>query len=262
MLKYLSPTSIALALEDPMAFHRKYVLGQKETFVQTPAMALGAAFDAYLKGEIRDRLYGDKGIAGELFERNVDPQNRDHAKVHGYRVFKAYLGSGFLGLMEEVSKARGVVRMEETVEDVVAGVPLLGKPDLYWYDDSGRHTVLDFKVNGYMSKSKMSPKKTGDWVAGVNVHDLKPVQDWVLQLCVYGWVLGEGIGADTMYGIEQMLGPDCLYHKYRWRVPREDQVELMGKIKDIWEKLTTLGRIVTPEQDEACRDSVFNALIR
>jgi hypothetical protein len=56
---------------------------------------------------------------------------------------------------------------------VKSGVPLFGKPDVFFMNAEGAHVVFDWKVNGYCSKSAVSPapgykriRDTWDWREG------------------------------------------------------------------------------------------------
>ena len=126
--------------------------------------------------------------------------------------------------------------------DTIDGVSLLGKPDLFFKTREGAHVIMDWKVNGYCSNSGVSPKpgyvKIRDgWTTDAAKHsrshntmhkNCQPMQvsglqmnvgkffeqvdtKWADQLTIYGWVLGEDVGAALVIGIEQLCckpGPE------------------------------------------------------
>jgi hypothetical protein len=131
-------------------------------------MAVGSAFDAFVKAWLSEKLFDEirEGFQLEqIFEDQVAEHNRDWAWEHGKYVFEAYHDCGALTyLLTELDQADGepkfefTVRGEVTPDEHTQPVTFLGKPDVYFRTKSGRLVVLDWKVNGYCSRAGISPK--------------------------------------------------------------------------------------------------------
>lgn len=228
-LPYLSPTSVNMALNDPEQFYMQYLTGYKPREPQTLPMSVGSAFDAYVKAYLYKELVAPSKHGNSssyelehLFESQVESQNRDWARSHGGFVFGMYKQLGSLSdLLLDLRRAcesTGVLPIfESKIEALVNGVPLLGKPDLYfrlppsdrW--PNGTKIVFDWKVNGYCSKSAVSPvagyaKIRGGRTSGschkeaqlcyksgmafnVNGYFEHRHESWASQLAIYSWVL-------------------------------------------------------------------------
>lgn len=183
-IAHLSPTSIALYAQDPDEFYLRYLADNgPPREPQTKAMAVGSAFDAYVKSVLHEHFYG-KGADPKfefktLFEAQVEPQNRDEALIAGGHCFEMYRRLGaFADLMLDFSKClskpqfemdlkgaitsgAGLTREGFTAEVVIEDVTVVfkGKPDCFFTTVDGAHVILDFKVNGYYSNSAPSPKQ-------------------------------------------------------------------------------------------------------
>lgn len=280
--RYLSPTSIGLWDKDRVEFYLKYLaVNRPPRLKQTEPMSVGSAFDAFVKCYLVKRLFGEvrEGYDKDgLFEAQVEPHNRDFAIVAGQNCFDQYRDSGALAdLMIELKLAVEEPRFEFTIEGDVAhegsegGVPLLGKPDLYFKTKGNSNVVYDWKVNGYCGKRPTSPKKgyikcRDGWGAdiappsrgnqnmhkdaqlmvidGVTVNIAEVMENvewsWAIQLTVYGWLLGEGINDRPIIGIDQLA---CKPHdtkvlvrcaSHRLRVSKEFGAKLYQKICEIW----------------------------
>ena len=247
--KYLSPSSIATFKHDIEEFYLKYLADHRPPRMpQTQPMAVGSAFDAYLKSWLVERLFGFAGREefklATIFEEQVEPHNRDQAKIDGAYVFECYQHSGALAdLLIELEGAVGDPRFEFSVNANVAheaapdGIPLLGKPDISFVcGKSKRLCVYDAKVNGFYGKYNTSPKpgyiKIRDgWNQEVKPHSKKhgsihknaqlmvidgitiniadymenTLLDWARQLAIYGWVIGASPESETIFGIEQVV---------------------------------------------------------
>ena len=245
--EFLSPSSIALFFEDREKFYIKYLADTKlPEEEQTKPMAVGSAFDAYVKSYLHEAIFGkdfDPAFnLNTIFEAQVIPANRDWARGAGKYVFEQYENSGALqNLLIELVHASEQPRFEfevkgivdgyrEGVNGVVGGVPLLGKPDVYFKNKDGTPIIYDWKVNGFCSKYAKSPNAgymrlrhcdrskpmsfqhkdvTIGHVSGVMIsksHPMEHIDDkWASQLCVYGWLLGENIGSQFITGIHQIV---------------------------------------------------------
>jgi len=301
--KYLSPTSIKLFFSDREEFYIRYLADERPPRPpQTRPMSVGGAFDAYVKSFLFKKLFGKTDPQFELqtiFEAQVEEQNRDWARIHGAHAFNCYRYSGALAdLMLELEQAVHDPRFEFTVENRVAhedfadGVPLLGKPDIYFVTKNRHHVILDWKVNGYCSQSNTSPKpgyiKIRDgWIEGSAPHsrshntmhkDCQPMMidglsvnlagyfedvaiDWANQMIIYAWILGEQIGAQFIVGIDQLAckGSGTEYPliriaSHRARVSCDYQKVLNRQIKYMWTRINDDGYILTDLSREECAE--------
>ena len=192
--EHLSPTAVDNWGEDGdivqrSEFYLKRLADNRPPrLAQTQAMAVGSAFDAFVKSYLHEKLYGNYGKEVEhkivdqnsvetkirgpefdlhlLFNVQVEPLNRDQAMKDGQRCLDMYRSCGALSdLLIEMQLAQGNVRFEATVEAnvshecMVCDVPVLGKPDLSFKTANDILVVDDWKVNGYYSKSMKSPAK-------------------------------------------------------------------------------------------------------
>jgi hypothetical protein len=184
MITYISPTSFSLYKEDPNLFYQRYISVNSRSLSREPQsqpMAVGAAFDAYIKAYLFSCLFGknsegsDRYEFDSLFMSMVEEQNRDWALSNGKYVFEQYKQSGALqDLMSALSISTNqrfefdiygqVHGYREGIQDTIINVPLGGKPDLSFIinDPATKedvHVILDWKVNGYCSKYNISPTK-------------------------------------------------------------------------------------------------------
>lgn len=275
-MKYLSPTSIDLFYKDRTEFYLRYMAEHRPPRIpQTMPMSIGAAFDAYVKSYMVAGLIGDveRFRFDTIFETQVEPQNRDWGREHGKFVFDEYVKSGALAdLMIELEGAVQQPRFEYTIEGRVAhetqagGVPLLGKPDVYYVNRHDAHVIHDWKVNGYCSKSATSPKKGYTKVRpgnkkhkdaqllvmqGVEInaaHYLEQIEEsWAKQLAIYGWVLGEPIGSKFLTGIEQIVGNKEIGLRvatFRTRISESFQLDWYARVHFVWSTIKS-GHIFT-----------------
>jgi hypothetical protein len=273
--------------EDPEKYYLRYIAGDvKEE--QTQAMAVGASFDAYVKSWLSLRLLGSgRGYAFEdLFEAQVDLENRDWAREHGGRVFEAYKQSGILSdfLLELQGSAieprfefriTGVVRKEVGEE----GVPLLGRPDVS-YEVQGKKVIHDWKVNGYLSKRTVSPKtgyvqlyEGGERygahknaqvlrMGGLDVNVASTLdrveRHWATQLSFYAWLLGAGIGTRFLTSVHQVCCQRYRMAVHRMYVDIDWQNQLWTKVKELWTRLER-GTVIEDELRRKSLDSFVSA---
>lgn len=249
------------------------------TLQERPAAA-GSAFDAYVKSRLHRELFGNLGDSKygfeALFEAQVEPQNRDWARVEGSYIFDCYETSGFYtSILKELNASKEPPRFEFTVQADLNGVPFLGKPDGRWVTPMDIHVVHDWKVNGFCSKHAVSPCKSymlcrDGFVSekqsksngtehkeflGVALRDITvnasymevSNSDWADQLSLYGWALGEKIGdEDVVLSVHQIVGkpmpegrPQLRVAQYRARVKRDYQLKLAERIKKCWDAITS-----------------------
>jgi PD-(D/E)XK nuclease superfamily len=247
-MEYLSPTSIALFLEDQQAFYLNYLADERPPKdPQTEPMAVGSAFDAFVKHYLYTNVVGKSDPRFDrlaLFEAQVEVQCRDKAFKAGEYCFEQYKKSGCLAdLMLELQQSIGEPRFEINIMGQVDGyregaeldlgpVPFLGKPDVYFVNKMGARVIVDWKVNGFYSKYNTSPIKgyvrmrdafqsygqhkecmQQVWKGmriniGCYLDQLK--EDWARQLAIYTWLCGENVGTeDCIVGLDQLVcNPD------------------------------------------------------
>jgi hypothetical protein len=264
-IEYISPTALQQFYKDREEYYLKYLAVTRPPKIpQTRPMSIGSAFDAYVKTELTKRLLGNGFDFETIFEQQVEPQNRDWAREHGKIVYDYYVSCGALAdLMVELSQAGSDPRFELTVEKNVThttnleGVPLLGKPDVYYTTKSGLPVVLDWKVNGYCSVSPTSPKpgylvcrddlkRTSHKdchphnVEGLMINVATTLEDvdseWATQLTMYGWTLGQPVGSKFCCGIEQIVkgSKGLRVASHRYRISETFQEALYEKLRYMW----------------------------
>jgi hypothetical protein len=242
-VEYLSPSAVALYLQSPVEYYRRYLCDKRpDREPQTQAMSIGSAFDAYAKAYLYKMLVNRGDERYELrtiFEAQVEEQWRDWAWKHGEYVFNQYKQSGCLAdlmllLKGSVSEPRfefevrgSVSGYREGMEGKFGQVVLLGKPDVDFVTADGVHVILDFKVNGYCSNYSVTPKpgylrlrSAGNTHYGehksckafahkgmmVNFGSyLEHVDEgWARQLAIYGWLCGNPVGSEFVTIIHQL----------------------------------------------------------
>ena len=298
--KYLSPTSISLFYQDRMEFYLKYLADDRPPRIpQTQPMSVGSSFDAYVKSYIVEKLLGGFETRPEfqfttIFETQVEKHNRDWALVAGKHCFDCYKRSGALAdLMIELELADGEPRFEFTVQRVINDIPLLGKPDVWFITKDGMHIIMDWKVNGYCSKYNKSPAK--GYVAVLDGWDHKEMppsrnhraphkdaqlmrlggitfnaaiflesvdKSWANQTAIYGWLMGEEIGAKFITGIDQIVAkpaqplPLLRIARHRTRVSPSHQQQLWGQVVEVWDTIQSgwiFNEMTREESDARCK---------
>jgi hypothetical protein len=291
-IKYLSPSSLAQWESNPTEFYLTRLSDNRmPPFPQTQPMSIGSAVDARWKNYITGRLLGPEVIAPggqyhlqELFDLQVDEMHRKWAWPNSDYVMQCYIDSGAMAdLMLELKQGthwQFEFTLAKTLAFVYEGeeieVPLLGKPDCYFDNQEGCGVVYDLKVNGYCSKSKVSPSpgfinrrslKSGKWSnsgehkdAIVKTHKGVPINinrsmdsvdaKWAAQLATYAWMYGEPIGSSFVCGIEQFACgpaktspmPEVEVVSHRAMVSSRFQEDLAARYAKCWKYLAE-GRI-------------------
>ncbi len=261
--KYLSPTALHTYEFDPEKYYLRYLSDNRPPREpQFLYMAAGSAFDAYVKNYLHETVYG-KGFnvaysLDALLESQLDPNNRIWGREHGLRMFTVYKDTGALAdLARELGKAATPPIFEFSIEGTINGVPLLGKPDVFFTSSEGVRVVPDFKVNGYMSKAsptkgyiKIRPGNLAHkdaiilidrgihYNAMCGFEEIKP--DWADQLSTYAALVG-ATGDDWILGIEQIVNNAGVLRvaSHRAKVGIEWQTNLMKRYKELWERITS-----------------------
>jgi hypothetical protein len=307
-LAYLSPTSISKWEEDPEAFYLYYLSENRPPREpQTQPMSIGSAFDARAKSYLYEMLFGPqhdpKFSFDAIFEAQVEPHNRDWALQHSEYVMEQYRQSGaLLDLMLELKHSQGTPRFEFEVRGAVHGYRegvqiefsqgtltsciLLGKPDVHFVNKDGASVVLDFKVNGYCSRTPPSPmrgylrlRSAGKTDLGMHKSCMPMVEkgmrinvaeymenlnkDWARQLAIYAWLLGESIGSRFILAIDQICCdatraglPGIRVAEHRCVVGPKFQHATFLRACEIWEIIKS-GHIFrgTPDEPISREDS-------
>jgi len=247
ILTYLSPSALETWLKDPNEYYIRYLAeAHPERPPQSEPMSVGAAFDAYIKSKLYYHINGkyDDFSFEKLFEKQVEPQNRDFAREAGLVCLNAYEQSGILSsLLLIMADTLSEPKFETEVQGLISGeagsVPLLGKPDMSFtrkYEvDKIVRIVLDWKVNGYCGTRNISPKKgyimcLDGWdhskakpsrshssmhkdcmpigFGGVPINGACPFEDntpdWANQLSTYGWLTGVKVGEPFISIVHQL----------------------------------------------------------
>jgi hypothetical protein len=258
-------------------------------------MSVGSAFDAYVKHNLHVGLFGTnhkdsaKFDRVTLFDAQVEPQNRDWARAAGEYVFKCYKDCGALAdLMLELNKSVSDPRFEMAIEGVVegvreginankGGVPLLGKPDLYFINEEGARCIIDWKVNGFCSNyatspmagyikirdafsySECKPSRGGEMhkdciprrFHGMEINGAAHLEtlneSWAAQLATYTWLLGEPVGREVICGVDQIVAkprgatsgyPFLRVATHRELIGEHFQYKILNDYQNLWNILT------------------------
>jgi len=283
---YLSPTSLGIWKADREQYYLQYLSENRPPRPpQTEPMSVGSAFDAHVKSY----LYGKDGPLCDvfdfttLFEAQVDPANRDFALVAGKECMDVYRSSGALSALEKLIGG-AAPRFEFTVEGTVNGVPLLGKPDIYFTNDDGINILLDWKVNGYCGGGRSptsgytelyyadgtrggSHKKAqlfklgtaGHGGASLTVNGASTLdmvdKSWATQLATYGWLCGEPVGSDFVVALDQIYrtrggGNRLAVATHRCYIGCDFQKTVISEYSTLWEIINSgyIFRDMTKEE--------------
>lgn len=240
-------------------------------------MSVGSAFDAFVKYELAKDLFGQKSPFEfeEIFEDQVEEQNRDWAREAGQHTFDCYCVTGsYDELLADLEKSLEPPRFEFSVQRTVNGVPMLGKPDCRYVDPSGLPVILDWKVCGYCSKSARSPSKhyrmvRDGWDFGkpsrgasqahkgympINHHGMEihggyleyANESYADQISMYGWLMGEEVGDEKVIcRIDEICAkpagdkPFLRVANHIARVSEVHQKSLMNRYAVCWEAIET-----------------------
>lgn len=271
---YLSPTSLGQWLKNKDEFFIKYLAEVRSPRLpQTQAMSVGSAFDARVKTYLSKVCFGkERWKFEELFEKQVEACNRDFALVAGERVWELYKGCGALqdlvtALGRSITEPVFETDMQkEVVMDLTnpetgllfpGKVVLKGIPDLLFHTENCQ-VILDWKVNGYLSKASPRkgyvmcyPDRISHKDVFVDYHYGLPCvsgdfellyEDWARQLCTYTWLLGQPLVNRTLMQIHQIAYNSEDTRKCRVAVhsglcSEGFQKNLFAQYVDLWQKI-------------------------
>lgn len=214
-IKYLSPTSLTTFENSPDQFVMSYVIGTPRP-PQLKVMAVGSAFDAYVKGALAKDIAGTEGVTETLMQSQVIDAWRIEVNGYGKRLLAQYKSSGaYAKLLAEIGTPESFgyeFNAKVTLDIDGVKVPIAGKPDLFFRRQSTNeggmiNVILDWKVSGFLSKasptagySRILDAKGNDkgphrdcvvirkhgFEIGIG-GDIKP--DWNTQITMYSWCL-------------------------------------------------------------------------
>lgn len=230
----LSPTGLFLWESNKDEYYKKYLSPIKVApLKQTQPMAVGNAFDAYVKAKIMEVEVED------LLKKQVEEYNYEWAKSHGLSCYQQYVKlGGERRVLDCLATARSQM-LDFTGTRIVDGVPLLGKPDLFYHTNLGQPVVLDWKVNGWCSYTEKRPdsghigKADCYWLDGVGDVSYTSIKNkqWYDQLCVYGLVVGE---KSVIGWIEQLCCCDGDLIQVAVHRGVIDCMTIMDRMKSLW----------------------------
>ena len=278
--EYLSPSALSTWKKDQEEYFMRYLADAKAPKPgQTQPMGVGSSFDAYVKDYLYAKLNGtSKGTEFDfekLFPAQVEEHNRDFALEAGKICLDAYRVSGALpdlvATLEDGSDHVFEISLQEEITLEEKSVVLMGKPDLMFKSPCGRPVILDWKVNGYCSKSMTSPSKgyimcRDGWNDGTHsrthgkfhkdawLSEICPglwynsaysfeefAPQWAAQLATYIWLCGEPIGSDTLVIIHQLAWGNgkCRVADIRGVISEDYQRNLFKDYADLWNAVKT-----------------------
>lgn len=224
---YLSPSAIDLWIKNQDDYYQRYLAPVKPMQEpQTQPMSIGSALDAYAKAAfIKDLKNID--TFDDLFVRSVEIHNRDWALENGKKLFQVYKDRGhYQTLLKDLEASPVEPRFEFELTGKIAGVPLLGKPDVFYYTADGKPVILDYKVNGYCANDSKSPMAGYIYCSpdsrnhpdvifenygkhkkyNCNKSLNKANSSWGAQLAMYAWLCGVNVGDSFLAEIHQFVG--------------------------------------------------------
>lgn len=231
--EYLSPSAIDLWIKDRREYYVKYLADVRSPKIpQTDAMALGSAFDSFIKAHITLVLapgYVPRGpvlvrpvaiaqppggmtgrmnhdlvledgskcpdVLRDQYLSSVEPHNDRTALRDGWIVYQDYLRSGSLARLLTLLPAGSIVKMESTVRGTVDGVPLSGKPDLYClWTDYEKRTLDGTEVEVPVPKSLLLDWKVNGFYSKTGAYPNPGA------FSIYDSSSGGYIGSGSRYG--------------------------------------------------------------
>lgn len=231
---HISPSGLKTFETNRTEFYLKYIARHAPGRIpQNEPMAVGSAFDAYIKHTLIQRLgHSDKLKLSDIYDGQVEEQNRNNCHAIGLQCLENYKNLGaYSDLLVEMAGGVSTPAVELDYRGSVmyqdSSLQLAGKPDWKFKTSHTKDVIIDWKVNGYCGRSKQSPKpgyivsRSIDGrkihkdamivtVGGIDCNIAMPLEiidrDWATQLATYGWLMGEPVGGDFICGIEQLIG--------------------------------------------------------
>lgn len=277
--RFISPTALHLFEWSREEYAQRYLINPAPPRPpQTKAMALGSGFDAFVKSSLHKHFYGDSEEyeLTRLFNSQVDEHLWEEIYPLSEALFTTYTWSGAYDmLLQELEAWGSPPRFEVGAARMVGGVPIYGKPDLYFISTRNIKVIYDWKVNGYFSKSNTSPMKGYTWCWDNNTGEIcqhksckladfhgVPInttftmdqcdKKWADQLAMYSWIMGNQVGSTRcVFGIDQIVGrPEKLrICRHRLRMTSDWQLSLLKRLQATWHDIST-ETVLPPEEIE------------
>ena len=272
--KYLSPSSLSAIEGQPYTFYLQRMAPNPYPYEpQTPAAAVGSAFDSFIKidivnkldikEKIRQRILKDalifvrdeseftkddlEAMSFEelIFNTSVEKRNREEAREMGKLLYDKYKYNGYGSLIFlDVEIHRNFFLLE-------GNVPIFMKLDSIVEDwDTKQPCPHDWKTSGYGSASGISPKPGYMMLfdKGINVGSHKeyrkdmPLDEidpkWATQVCTYGWGMGITPGTPFPAYIDMLaIRPNNIrVARYRGIITKEFQLNIYARFRKAWPK--------------------------
>ena len=270
--EYLSPSALKTWETDRREYYIKYLGPKIASIPQTPPMAIGSAFDAYIKGELLSRFSGAcPGCkpTSELLSTSVDANLLPLARADGDIVLKDYIKSGALDRLLRLAdrlEAHTLMLDGDKIIEVETKAPtplrLRGKIDYRIVGKKGS-AILDWKVNGYYSKASPKPGYVWSSKTGLPHKDTFPVLDangisgtlvpldseWQTQLDTYRIVEEDPNALVMIHQLTYGSKAGCVVTEYC--TSASDPAGLLTRYLGCWEAIHS-GRCFTdlsPEDD-------------
>lgn len=263
-LKYISYSSFKQALGCEYEFYLMRLAGMPYMpFPQTRPMAMGYAFESFVKAEIA-RLLGKleyKNKLAKLLE-NIQPEHQDII-AKGHELFEEYCHCGQLKRLidegvEDVELEGHAELGGHSIEGIVSNfgvIKIFGKPDAVMVD-----RPLDWKVNGFESKWGKSPTPgyVRSFTRGVDKgrHEKSqlPMElldpEWATQMVFYNWLKKGAVVGPMLGAIEQVaISPTKVsFSSFRSSISTTFVEKIFDQLNDLWTRLKD-GQINEPVPD-------------
>lgn len=244
--RYLSPSSIDLWNKDRIQWFNKYVVGVIAE-PQTPPMAVGSAFDAYVKCQI------DGGDYMQALQDCVEGPLLDQMHPLGKDIFDRHYQRGMGRLIEMgMTPATSSTDLDETFT-TTNGTPVRVKPDLI-FERRSKQCVLDWKASGYYSAKGASniggynySDDSANQYKCVPLADSRIPEKWRRQLYTYGYKYESRVLMVHVLNFKPIPGFDqkkCTLCEYTEDVQDDLMQTYLDEYDGCWEALKS-GRIFT-----------------
>lgn len=190
-LTYISPSAFMTWKSCQFKIYQSRLAGHKYMDMkQSPAAAIGTAFDAFIKHCIASRtgkLQPHNHIDRLLTDLNCD--NKGDIITKGKSIAKQYIDMGYV---DKILGKYGDIDVECNRYSNFGGVPILGKIDMVV-----DNVPFDWKTRGWASNYPISPTKGYSHSSHNDRRHpeyglpLNVINDrWAIQLTFYNWILG------------------------------------------------------------------------
>lgn len=250
-IEYLSYTSLEQYIACPYSFYLQRMSGSVLPQIeQTEQMAVGNAFDSYIKAAISTKIHGVENR--QLFANLIKTINKENQHVipEGVKLYEMYIKRGLLEQLYREGLADVEIDKKFTFPN---GVRIYIKPDAC-YKDNRPH---DWKVSGFKSARAFSPKPgyreyympEGGIKCSEDCRYMEDSnEDWAKQLCLYYWGITEDPTPRNFTGsIDQLIyTPKGLgFARYRSPISLPFQERYWNTLCDAWKNLSE-GNIPLP----------------